>query len=84
MQPDLAYFTDPSQNFISDYFQALTQAGTSIGSVQGESSEAQQMDDHYIYQDGSALGREAFPGKASRVEPWGCKGLAGCAAERPD
>ncbi|CAL5229145.1 g12419 [Coccomyxa viridis] len=35
MQPDLAYFTDPSQNFISDYFQALTQAGTSIGSVQG-------------------------------------------------
>ena len=43
MQPDLAYFTDPNQNFISDYFQALTQAGTSIGSVQGRLFMPQQI-----------------------------------------
>ena len=35
MQPDLAYFTDPDQNFISDFFQALTPSGTQIGQVQG-------------------------------------------------
>jgi hypothetical protein len=35
MKPNLAYFTDPSQNFISDFFGALTQEGTSLGSVSG-------------------------------------------------
>ena len=43
MEPDLAYFVDPNQNFISDYFQALTQAGTSLGSVQGSLSESKHM-----------------------------------------
>jgi hypothetical protein len=36
MHPNLAYFTDPNQNFISDFFGALTQQGTSIGAVSGE------------------------------------------------
>lgn len=35
MQPNLAYFTDPDQDFISDFFQALTPSGTEIGAVQG-------------------------------------------------
>ncbi len=35
MEPNLAYFTDPSQNFVSNFFQALTPAGTSLGAVQG-------------------------------------------------
>lgn len=35
MQPNAEYFVDPNQNFISDFFGALTQAGTSIGAVSG-------------------------------------------------
>jgi len=35
MKPDVAYFTDPNQNFIQDFFGALTQQGTSLGSVLG-------------------------------------------------
>ena len=38
MQPNLEYFVDPNQNFMADFFGALTQAGTSIGSVSGGQS----------------------------------------------
>lgn len=43
MQPNLEYFVDPNQNFISDFFGALTQAGTSIGSVSGGQSCVNQL-----------------------------------------
>ena len=43
MQPNLEYFVDPNQNFISDFFGALTQAGTSIGSVSGGQSRVNQL-----------------------------------------
>ena len=43
MQPNLEYFVDPNQNFISDFFGALTQAGTSIGSVSGWQSHVNSL-----------------------------------------
>ena len=35
MKPNPAYFTDPKQNVIKDFFKFATQSGTSGGSVSG-------------------------------------------------
>ena len=41
MKPNPAYFTDPKQNVIKDFFKFATQSGTSGGSVSGADLTAQ-------------------------------------------
>ncbi len=50
MKPNPAYFTDPKQNVIKDFFKFATQSGTSGGSVSGAEHTALPPAAHEVMQ----------------------------------